>query len=267
MNRYTLILGCTLAAAAPPAALRGANNAKAPAEATDAKLAAVLEDVDHRAGLTKDLVGNFRQEKHTALLKKPLVSTGRIRMKGGVVRWDTDSPEPGVLYADGREIRMYYPKQSTVEIYPIDKRLADLAASPLPRLGALRQHFKIEPAPPGRGNSSRETSRDMPSAIEIRLLPSDPYLAEHVEEVRVALDVASACVTRVEMLDADGDRTVIQFTDVKTNTGVKDADLDLALPPGTRVSRPLEGNGAGAGPGADAGKPAAPGRARGGKSR
>jgi len=259
MNRYILILGCTLAAATPVAA-RGAEDAKPQSPANDVKLAAVLEDVDRRAGLTKDLVGNFRQEKHTALLKKPLVSSGRIRMKANVVRWDTDSPEPGVLYADGREIRMYYPKQSTVEIYPIDKRLADLAASPLPRLGALRQHFKIEPAPPGRANAQSEIRRDTASAIEIRLLPSDPYLAEHVEEVRVALDVTTACVTRVEMLDTDGDRTVIQFTEVKTNTGVKDADLDLVLPPTTKVSRPLDGASGGA-------ASAAPTRATGGKSK
>jgi outer membrane lipoprotein-sorting protein len=197
----------------------------------------VLEDVDRRAGTAADLVGRFRQEKHTALLKKPLVSSGRIRMKGPVVRWDTESPQPGVLYSDGREIRMYYPKQATLEVYPIDRRLSDLAASPLPRLDILRQHFRIEPA--ARDNTG-ETPRDTASGTEIRLSPSDAALAEHVDEVRVTLDVAAARVTRVEMLDADGDRTVIHFTDLKTDAGIKDGDLDLVVPAGTKVSRPLD---------------------------
>jgi outer membrane lipoprotein-sorting protein len=151
-------------------------------------------------------------------------------MKGPVVRWDTEQPEPAVLHSDGREIRLYYPRQSVVEVYPIDRRLSDLAASPLPRLAALREHFRIEPG---------GTPRDPARTIEIRLTPTDKLLAEHVDQVRVTLDVPSACVTQVEMFDADGDTTVIQFTDVKTNTGIKDSELDLVLPAGTKVSRPL----------------------------
>ena len=241
MNRYTIVIACVVAAG--PVATCWAQGAKqlgaksAAPNPADEKLAAMLDDIDRRAGRAADLVGRFRQEKHTALLKKPMVSAGRIRMKGPVVRWDTESPEPGVLYSDGREIRMYYPRQSTVEVYPIDQRLADLAASPLPRLAVLRQHFTIEPAP----DPQRDTRRDDPDRIEIRLTPNGTYLAQHVEEVRVTLDTAAARVTVVEMLDADGDRTVIRFTDLKTDTGIKDGELDLALPAGTRVSRPLDG--------------------------
>jgi outer membrane lipoprotein-sorting protein len=223
MVRKTLIVACCVAACSAavwPVAAR----------AEDAKLAARLDDIDRRAGRAADLSGRFRQEKHTALLKKPLVSTGRIRMKGPVVRWDTERPEPAVLHSDGREIRLYYPRQSVVEVYPIDRRLADLAASPLPRLAALREHFRIEPG---------GTPRDPAGAIEIRLVPTDKMLAEHVDEVRVTLDVPSACVTKVEMFDADGDTTLIQFTDVKTNTGIRDSDLELTVPAGTKVSRPL----------------------------
>lgn len=238
MIRYTLMIAVVAAAAGAPLHAEGATSQAAKPQAAEGKLSAVLEDVDRRAGRAADLAGRFRQEKHTALLKKPLVSAGRIRMKGPVVRWDTESPEPAVLYSDGREIRMYYPRQLTVEVYPIDRRLSDLAASPLPRLAILRQHFKIEALP---RKDVVKTEQDQTSLVHLRLTPIDALLAEHVEEVHVTLDVHTACVTRVEMFDTDGDRTVIQFTDVKTNTGIKDADLDLALPAGTKVSRPLDG--------------------------
>jgi outer membrane lipoprotein-sorting protein len=226
MIRSTFILVCVLALAAP-----------GPVRAQDPKLAALLDDIDLRAGKIPDLAGRFRQEKHTALLKKPLVSSGRIRMKGAVVRWDTETPEPAVLYSDGREIRMYYPRQSVVEVYPIDRRLSDLAASPLPRLAALREHFKIE-------SLSRDQrpadERDDANRVALRLVPSDEFLAQHVDEVRVTLDARSACVVRVEMFDADGDRTLIRFSDVKIATGMKDSDLELVVPAGTKVSRPLD---------------------------
>jgi outer membrane lipoprotein carrier protein len=236
MTRHPQIFSAVLALSAlARGAPAGAGDAK-PAP-PDAALAAQLDDIDRRAGRAKDLSGRFTQEKHTALLKKPLVSSGRIRMKGAVVRWDTESPEPTVLYSDGREIRMYYPKQATVEVYPIDRRLGDLAASPLPRLDILRRHFRIERA--------ADAPRD-DRTVELKLTPTDESLAQHVDEVRVTLDVPAAAVTRVEMLDADGDRTVIRFTDLRTNTGIRDGELDLSVPAGTKVSRPLEGKQGGA---------------------
>ena len=246
MVRSTLILALALALAAPVVARgdepRAEKAASRHTAAEDPKLAAALDDIDRRAAAVGDLAGRFRQEKHTALLKKPLVSAGRIRMKGNVVRWDTESPEPSVLHSDGREIRMHYPKQSVVEVYPIDRRLSDLAASPLPRLAALRQHFTIERAPkPAGGARGGDTPRHSAEQLEILLIPSDPFLAEHVDEVRVTLDVRSAFVTRVQMLDADGDRTVITFSDLQPDTGLQDADLELRPPPGTKISRPLEG--------------------------
>lgn len=246
MIRHLLIIACSLAGLAPAAAHGADGGAKQEAgkagalAPADAKLAALLDDIDARAGRAADLAGRFRQEKFTALLKKPLVSTGRIRMKASVVRWDTQAPEPGVLYSDGREIRMYYPNQSTVEIYPIDGRISDLAASPLPRLALLREHFKIEPLP---DKHVSEGERDERKFVNLKLTPTDAFLSEHVDEVRVSLEIAAACVVRVEVFDADGDHTLIRFTDLKTNTGIREGDLALVLPAGTKVSRPLEGSG------------------------
>src|SRR5438552_3994802 len=104
-----------------------------PASPESDELRAKIDDIDRRAGRINDLTARFELHKFTALLKKPLVSSGRVRMKGSVVRWDTEATEPSVLHSDGREIRMYYPRQRAVEVYPIDRRLTDLAASPLPR--------------------------------------------------------------------------------------------------------------------------------------
>lgn len=242
MRRNTLVVACALWCVVAAGATR-ADDGKTAAPA-DAKLDALLKDIDQRAGKTADLAGRFTQEKHTALLRKPLVSSGRIRMKGSVVRWDTEQPEPAVLYSDGREIRLFYPKQSVVEVYPIDRRLSDLATSPLPRLDALRQYFRIEVLAADR---VPQDERGDANRLSLRLVPANDYLAQHVDEVRVTLDVAAAYVVRVEMDDADGDSTVIRFAEVKTNTGLKDSELNLVLPPGTKVSRPLGGGKGGGG--------------------
>ena len=208
---------------------------KAPAPKDDPALAKQLEAIDARAGKIKDFTSDFRQEKFTALLKKPLVSSGRVRVSGTVIRWDTETPEPAVLYSDGREVRMYYPGQKLLEVYTIDQRLGDLAASPLPRLSTLREHFSIETS----DGKAFKTSKDRPT-LALRLVPRQDSLREHVEHVDVLLDTEAAHILELEITDADGDRTHVTFGKVRLDTGVTPADLELSVPADTTVSRPLD---------------------------
>lgn len=203
----------------------------------DAKLWAKLAEIDQRAGQIKSLTASFDQQKFTALLRKPLESSGRIRIEGAVIRWDTAQPEPSVLFIDGREVKVYYPNQKTLEIYPLDKRLADLAASPLPRLDVLKERFNIEQIPV----ADLDKSAAADDFLALRLTPNDESLAEHVKQVRVLLDIHKACIMKAEVTDGDGDRTVLSFKDVQVNADV--GDLSLVVPPGTAVSHPLEGLG------------------------
>lgn len=194
-----------------------------------------LTEIDQRAGQIKSLSAHFDQQKFTALLRKPLESTGQIRIKGPVVRWDTNQPEPSVLLIDQGEAKIYYPNQKTLEVYPLDKRLADLAASPLPRLEMLKERFGIEQIPAENVDKSA-AGRDL---IALRLIPKEASVAEHVKQVRVLLDVSNAYIIKAEVTDGDGDRTVLSFRDVQLNADV--GDLALIVPPGTTVKHPLEG--------------------------
>ena len=201
----------------------------------DAALWQKLTEIDQRAGQIKSLSANFDQQKFTALLRKPLDSAGRVRIIGPVVRWDTSQPEPSVLLIDQGEAKVYYPTQKTLEIYPLDKKLADLAASPLPRLDVLKERFTIDQI------SVEELDKSAASKpfIALKLTPKDPSLAEHVRQVRVLLDVRRAYIMKAEVTDGDGDRTVLSFKDVQLNADV--GDLSLVVPPGTAVTHPLEG--------------------------
>ena len=83
---WLALAGCLVALALAP-----------PATAIDAKLESQLQQVDAAAQTVKDLTAHFEQDKFTALLKKPLVSTGTVRGAGSVIRWDTEKPEPCAL--------------------------------------------------------------------------------------------------------------------------------------------------------------------------
>jgi outer membrane lipoprotein-sorting protein len=208
-----------------------------PAKPEDPALAKQLEEIDARGGKIKDFTSDFRQEKFTALLKKPLVSAGMVRVSGPVIRWDTKEPEAQVLYGDGKEVQMYYPSQKLLEVYAIDQRLGDLASSPLPRLKALREHFTMERSDGKRFHTPPKDRQVLP----LRLVPREEALRQHVEEVHVLLDVTAAHILELEIVDADGDRTHVTFSGFQLDTGVTPDDLELTVPAGTTVSRPLEG--------------------------
>jgi outer membrane lipoprotein-sorting protein len=209
--------------------------AVAVAGAAPATLSDQLNAIDHAAAGIKDLTARFEQRKFTALLTKPLISSGLVRGAGAVVRWDTREPAPSVLYADRAELRLYYPDQKLEEIYPVDQRMSDLLASPLPRLSTIKEHFTIEIASPG-------DVADLPhgdATLALRLTPIDAALAAHLRQVFVVLDVHTGLALAIRTIDPDDDRTDITFSDMRVNTGLDEASVDLAVPAGTAISRPL----------------------------
>jgi outer membrane lipoprotein-sorting protein len=215
----------------------GAADAAAPPKGVDEKLWKQMLEINARGAAIKDLRAGFVQEKFTPLLKKPLVSSGQILVKGSASLWTTTAPEPTVMRIDAKEVRLLYPKQKVMEVYAIDQKMGALAASPLPQLDTLKERFSFERI------AVKEVypEGDEVKHLALRMRPTDAEIQKHVDEVAVVLDVASGCVVRARTIDADGDRIVLTFSNPKINTGLADAELELAAPAGVSVSHPLEG--------------------------
>jgi outer membrane lipoprotein-sorting protein len=138
---------------------------------------------------------------------------------------------------DAHQLRIYYPADKTLEIYDLSTRLGQLAASPLPRIGVLRQYFTFEKIP--------VTQLD-PKAIDadslaLRLIPADPSLGHYVDEVLVLLDRQRGYITKVQWTDADAEKTVVDFSGVKTDANFTASDLELKLPSDVKTVHPLGG--------------------------
>jgi outer membrane lipoprotein-sorting protein len=158
-------------------------------------------------------------------------------VKGSVVRWDTAKPEPSVMRIDERELKLLYPKQAVIEVYPIAEDMRRMTASPLPRLAAIRSEFFVA----GVSAKDLDATASDESAIGLVLTPKAAALKEHVATVKVLIDIASACAKMVEITDPDGERTVIVFSKVRANAGLRDSELALDVPSGVKVVHPLEG--------------------------
>ncbi len=194
-----------------------------------------MTKIDQKSQAIVDLSADFEQQKFTPLLKKPMTSTGTVKAKGSAMYWDTKSPSATLMRVDEKQISLFYPQQKTVEIYPIAGDLAALASSPLPHLSMLLNHFKFAPAA-----AKDMGATDDDAHLTLRLTPIDEDIRKHVDHVTVLIDAGHGFILAFELIDGDGERTVIHFSNVKMNTAMKDEALQLSLPAGTKTVHPLE---------------------------
>lgn len=206
-----------------------------PSKPLDAELERRLEEIDRRAAKVESLKAKFEQRKHTALLKKPLVSSGTLAVRGDRARWDTLSPHASVTCLDSKELRVYYPEQRTVEIYELGQDVREFAGSPLPRLEKMKATFSIARIAPSLIGGIDEDK----DVIAIELTPRSEQLRERVARLRVLIDSKLPAARRMEILDPDGDRTEMVFSDVKLNEKLEPREVTLETPRGVREVRPL----------------------------
>ncbi len=198
--------------------------------------------MDAKMSVITDLTADFEQKKKTALLKKPLVSRGTLVCKGETVLWRTASPRKSEMLVCGGgdgKITVYYPDDSLAEVYPMGSQFRDAAGGPLPRLSKLKETFDIAEMEAKQVSPGMET-REFAGRIALRLTPKSEELKKHVASVRVLIDDSVPCAERIVIVDPEGDETELRFSAVKVNTGKKDADVELKLPEGTKVSTPTE---------------------------
>ncbi len=193
----------------------------------DDALLSKLTELDSKAASITDLTAHYEQQKFTPLLKKPITSSGTISATRNIMLWNTEKPEPTRMRIDEKSLKLYYVNQNILEEYPITDKFGSLAANPLPRLKMLIEQFHIS-----RVNEQNN--------LVIRLKPRDAKLAENLEQVDVEIDQETGVVRRFEMVDPDGERTVIEFKDYRLNVGLNEKDLDLQVAKGAKVVKPLE---------------------------
>lgn len=194
-----------------------------------------LKQVDAKMGAVQDLRADFEQRKKTPLLKRPLVSKGSLLSKRGDVLWTTTEPRKTKMLVTDKHVKIYYPDDKLVEVYPIDARFREAAGGPLPRLSRLRDRFEITELNPKELSESAATE----GLVAFKLTPKAEDLRRHLSFVRVLIDERIPCANRIIITDPDGDETELRFSNVKINTGVKDTEIELELPKDVRVSSPM----------------------------
>lgn len=157
---------------------------------------------DAQRGVARIRAG-FRQTKHVALLKDPLVSTGRFTFeRPDRVRWEMVTPEPLIVEIAGGSLRAGPPGSvAEVEAGPavgLFRDLGGIFAGASDYAG--EQRFALAPGTSGPWS--------------FVLTPRDPSVARVIRAIDIELDPATGGPRRVAITESSGDRTEIELVDV-----------------------------------------------------
>src|SRR5215472_18719470 len=69
------------------------------------------------------LQANFREERHLAMLKDPIVNEGKVWFTlPDKIRREIGGKTPSTTVFDGKKMSIYYPNYQQVEVYDLEKR-------------------------------------------------------------------------------------------------------------------------------------------------
>jgi outer membrane lipoprotein carrier protein len=213
----TLLAAALLAPGAALAAEKPADGACA---------AAVAERVQRRYDAVRDLRARFAQRTTSVALGSEPAAAMEARgevffAKPGRMRWSYESPEPSLVVSDGETVWIHDPAAREVQELPLGPEfLSGAAIQFLLGDGRLGDEFTIEARACGEPQ------------VQLLLTPRRDSSYERLE---LRADAKSGEIRSTVVVDVLGNRTEVELSDVRTNTGPDASLFRFEAPPGTRV--------------------------------
>jgi outer membrane lipoprotein-sorting protein len=172
---------------------------------------------------------NFKEERHTALLKDPLVSQGKIWFTvPDKVRREVNGSRPSTTIIDGNKMSIYYPSFQQLEVY-------DLAKKPMLRdsLQAIAAGFNFEKV---TAFYNIEGSKEG-NGYHLILTPKTASMRRLMRSVDLEVD-QNLSPSQVQVQDAKGEKILVNYSNVRRGS-VPESMFQFTPPAGTTVTTPL----------------------------
>ena len=172
---------------------------------------------------------DFQEERVIRLMKKPVVSSGRISFQPpNKFRREVKGNAPSVTVSDGRQLWIYYPNFKSAERYPLGK------GSPLDStVAAINSALNLE----NIENTFQINAAKMENGYELTLLPRTSSMKRAFQKLDLRIN-DNLRVERTDMLLPNGDRIVTTYSN-QTRAPVPASTFEFKPPPGTEVTTPL----------------------------
>ncbi|GBD98409.1 outer-membrane lipoprotein carrier protein precursor [bacterium BMS3Abin07] len=202
--RVAVIPLCLIAFALVPAAFAHGNHA--------------IERIIEKQKSIKTISAQFTQEKHSTMLKDPLISKGSFFYKSpDKVAWIYNGQLQ--IVSDGKDITVFYPQLKEAEIIPLNKSIIRLPLNF--NLAGLRQYFRI----------------DLAEKKNRYVVTLTPISKTSMFSKMVIILLRSGVPEIVKMFEKTGDRSIIRFKKRKINIKLPENIFNIKLPRGTAIKR------------------------------
>jgi outer membrane lipoprotein carrier protein len=172
---------------------------------------------------------DFQEERAIRLMKKPIVSSGRISFQPpNKFRREVKGNSSSVTVSDGSQLWIYYPNFKSAERYPLGK------GSPLDStVAAINSALNLE----NIENTFQITATRTDKGYELALLPRTASMKRVFQKLDLHIN-ENLRVDRTDMLLPNGDRIVTMYSN-QTRASVPASTFEFKPPAGTEVSTPL----------------------------
>ena len=175
---------------------------------------------------------DFQEQRVIRLMKKPLVSSGRVWFQPpNKFRREVKGNSPSLTVSDGQQLWIYYPNFKSAERYPLGKR------SPLDStVAAINSALNLE----NIENTFQITATkvDPPEAgYELSLIPRTASMKRVFQKLELHIS-DQLRAERTEMFLPNGDRIVTSYSN-QTRAPVPASTFEFKPPPGTDITTPL----------------------------
>jgi outer membrane lipoprotein-sorting protein len=175
------------------------------------------------------LQANFREERHLAMLKDPIVNEGKVWFTlPDKIRREIGGKTPSTTVIDGKKMSIYYPNYQQLEVYDLEKR--PIIKDSLNALTAGLNFREISKFYDLQGSKDG-------NQYQITLTPKTAAVRRLVKSVDLTIN-ENLTPSVVVVHDAKGQLFTITYTDVRRGT-IPDSTFEFSPPPGTKVTTPL----------------------------
>lgn len=186
-----------------------------------------IADVIHRLKevreKTEDFSADLFQEKRISLLKGKVVSRGRIRYKKpNYFLIEFFHPEPSQMVFDGKTLLLYFKEERVAERYRVE-------ANPMVEKYLL---FSKDPFQEKLAQWRIVEDRGPVLTMEISPKEKEPLFLK----TRLWISKKDWTVVGMEMVERNGDTTLLRYSNVKINTGLTSAAFQIELPKDVRIT-------------------------------
>ncbi|MGW8273094.1 MAG: LolA family protein, partial [Thermodesulfovibrionales bacterium] len=166
----------------------------------------------------RTISADFTQEKHSAMLARPLLYKGKFKFRApNKVAWTYEGEVQ--MASDGVYLTVFYPELMEAEVVPVQNSMIRLPLSF--NLEEFRKHFTL--------SASEEDG-----VYKVVLTPREDSVLFSQMVVRLTRD---GVPSSAEILEKIGDRSIIRFSNQKINQELSERDFTINLPKGTVVRR------------------------------